>query len=617
MDEDEAVDENLSWGSAAQVGCIMFNPSDPKVQYNSKSCHYFCKGNQDWGWVRFHGPWETLHNRRDEHTRPLLQNDSVEIIAYVRTVHDYTRSLWWHSPHENTSEWDNVVKTGYRGMSSHLAQSSALNSTLMAALAPWVHLKLLQTLITGTPVPHANDRRRAKPLPLTSALQSLLTKLKASDDDDSHETARLTDQSISITSVEDAIGWHAWDTDLKERDVLKNADVVRIWEALRHLINLETSNSSNEVEGGTDVLDFISTVRPQMLSGTNNQCALFSIHSTQGILDDIVRGDSKVPWNGFPTQLSLASEAPLVLQVELPRQTFDATLNRWKRSTHKIELNETISLMVGNEAVEYTLYGMVVHAGHLEMASYYSIVRPRGPNSPWMQYARTTQGDIKLLTKKQAIDAHQGTGDSSEGTDPIAYIVMYIRSDALADILPDLVANPASMVIDEDSVVRDNDGPNYLKASYNPVGIVNPWPKESNELAIPETCTIEIFTSEILNGYSDRGFYDIWQLQSQRAKVADLDVSRTTTIRAIRERLVTRYNLAAVPEQCRLWLMNLDDSRSRWSVPLRQYKLDTTLEDIHSTRGVFVMWLHVVPLGSYPDMIDCALFEATLIYSTC
>ena len=614
MAEDEAVDDGRSWGSAAQIGCIMFNRNDPKVQYNCKACHYFCKGNEDWGWVRFHGPWETLHNRRDEHTRPLLQNDSVEIIAFVRTVHDYTGSLWWHSPHENISDWDNVVKTGYRGMSSQLAQSSALNSTLVAALAPWVHLKPFQALILGMPLSHANDKPRTKPLPLFAALLSLLTKLKAGDQGDSHNSTGCMDQAVSITSIEDAIGWHGWDTDLKAQDVLKDADVIRIWEALRYLLNLEASNSSNDQHDGSDVLDFISTVRPRVLYGANNHIALFSIRNTQGILDDYVRGNSTVvPWEGFPSELCLSSKAPLLLQMELPRQIFDADLNRWKRSTHKIELNETILLMQGGGALEYTLYGMVVHAGHLELANYYSIIRPRGPNSPWTQYARTPQGDIKLLTKQQAIDAHQGTGDSSEGTEPIAYIVMYIRSDALADMLPDLVANSDPMVVDDQSRAENTDGPNYQKASYNPVDIVNPWPKQSKELSVPETCTIEVYTSEILDDYSDRGFYDIWQLQSQRAKVAELDVSRTTTIRAMRERLVTQYNLAAVPEQCRLWLMNVDETRSRWSVPLRPHKLDTTLEDIHGTRGVFLMWLHVVSLGSYLDPIDWTLLQANSV----
>ena len=565
----------------------MFNPHDPKVQYNAKSSHYFSNGNEDWGWVRFHGPWETIHRRQYEQTMPLLQNDSVDIVAYIRLVHDYTGSLWWHPPPQNHVDWDSISKTGYRGMSSYFPQTS----TLVAALAPWVHLRPFQQLITNTRVPHATDKTRVKPRPLTEALKLTLEKLKAPYRREEHDLNVASNKSVSVAKIEDAFGWHALD------DVLKDGDVIRIWEALRHLLNLEASSTSKLELENADVLDFVLTVRQRMLFEESTHLGKLKLHSTQGILDDCVKGNSTVvPWDGFPLNASSLSCGPRLLQMELPRQVFDTDTRKWKRSTHKIDLDEIVLLKHENQSIEYTLYGMVVHSGHLELANYYCILRPRGPKAPWMQYG-STQGDVKLLTKKQAIEAHQGNGDSSEGVDPIAYVVMYIRSDCLRDMLPDLEIDPDSMIDHMQAVSSSTEEPNYKKPSYNPVGLINPWLKQPNEPAAPGTSTIHIFTSEVFEGYSDRGFHDIWQLESKCAKVMDLELPRETTIRAIQERLVTDYNLAAIPEQCRLWLTVVDGTRSRWSLALRQYKLDTTLQDIDGSRGLFRLWLHVVPLG--------------------
>ena len=567
----------------------MFNPDDPKVQYNAKSSHYFSNGNEDWGWVRFHGPWETIHRRQHEQMRPLLQNDSVEIVAYIRLVHDYTGSLWWHPPPQNQIDWDNITKTGYRGISSHFPHTS----TLVAALAPWIHIRPFQQFVMDTPVPRATDKPRMKPRPLLEALKAMLKNLKTANRREDHDLAVTSDKSVSVASVEDAFGWHSWE------DILKDGEVIGVWETLRHLLNMETSYAPNLGMKGPDVLDFVLTIRQRMLFEDNTHLAKLKIHSTQGILDDCVKGGSTiVPWDGVPSGMSLQSNAPRLLQMELPRQVFKMDTRKWMRSTHKIELDETIMLKQENNSIKYTLYAMIVHAGHLELASYYCIVRPRGPKAPWIQYGGSTQGDVKLLTKKQAIVAHQGTGESSEGVEPIAYVVMYIRSDCLKDMLPDFEAGPDSMMDHEKVLSRRIDIPNYKKPSYNPFGIINPWPKESTQFSAPETSTVYIFTSEASEGYCDRGFYDIWQLESQRAKVTDLELPRSTTIRAIRERLVTQYNLAAISEQCRLWLVVVDGTRSRWSLPLRQYKLDTTLQDIDGSRGVFYFWLHVIPLGS-------------------
>lgn len=87
-----------SWRVAAQVCCVMYNPSEPHVYASQKSCHSYYNDNPDWGWTRFHGPWDDLHHRKRYQRQALLRNDTLAFTAYIRLVNDPTKALWWHPP---------------------------------------------------------------------------------------------------------------------------------------------------------------------------------------------------------------------------------------------------------------------------------------------------------------------------------------------------------------------------------------------------------------------------------------------------------------------------------------------------------------------------------------
>ena len=96
------------WGVAAQISCVIYNPDEPRVNAHQKGCHRFYNDNPDWGWTRFHGPWDEIHKRRRFQRQALLRNDTLAFTAYVRTVVDDTKALWWH-PGKDKPEWDRYV----------------------------------------------------------------------------------------------------------------------------------------------------------------------------------------------------------------------------------------------------------------------------------------------------------------------------------------------------------------------------------------------------------------------------------------------------------------------------------------------------------------------------
>ena len=89
-----------TWRVAAQFCCVMYNPGEPRVYASHKSCHSYYSDNPDWGWTRFHGPWDELHQRKRYSRQALLRNDTLAFTAYIRLVHDSTNALWWHPPKE-------------------------------------------------------------------------------------------------------------------------------------------------------------------------------------------------------------------------------------------------------------------------------------------------------------------------------------------------------------------------------------------------------------------------------------------------------------------------------------------------------------------------------------
>ena len=559
----EVIETEKPWGVAAQIGCVMYNPDEPRVQVNSKSVHHFSNKNQDWGWVRFHGPWDTIHKRQPLQRQALLRNDTLAFTAYIRTIEDFTGALWWH-PSSDEPAWDSLAKTGYRGLIAHHPTGSAL----VAALSAWLHLNPISDLIIKTQVPNTIYEPRIRSKPLIRELKALLYAKQSPD--------LSLSSAVSMEGIIQAIKWH-------DEEDISPLDVMATWEVFRYLLNKEYSNTQ---EGNEDVFQFISTFRQKIPPDTflTSSCSSAPEHgNVQEVLDSALGLGNPAfrDWEGFYGTSQPRSSAPLILQIELHRQSYAADVRRWRKLTHRIEINDLVTLNSGPgicTKTEYTLYGMIVHAGDLESEDYYSIIRPGGPNSKWVKYGGKRQGDVRFLTKKQAIQAHEGSDGSTEGTDAVAYIVMYVKSDCLSTILPNSI-EPWN----QHQGVRDPISP-----------LLSP---PSNNESSAQTLPVQVYDSKVFDQSSDRGIFDAWDRNLDGNSILSLDLLASSSLRDVQEHLVTRYNLAGMPEQCRLWAMDMTKTTSRWSPRFEELDLDTKLQAIAERLAGCHLWLHVVSIG--------------------
>jgi len=274
----------------------------------------------------------------------------------------------------------------------------------------------------------------------TEAGQPLMAALNEFQQLMIREGTKLECTDVSLSSLSQVVSFFYG----TEFDIRK--DVVMVWQALKRVLNLEASlacsdGSPNDLFSSVAMLmqpvpfDADSTTDPTTKSPGHPHAASDSEPVGEpASVQETIRAGFERPGKEFRLwgQPKVMLDAPAILQIELHRQTYDKDARKWKKLTHKIALDETIDC---NDH-RYTLYGMVVHSGGLDYHEYYSIVRPEGPGRRWLKYAGETSDNrsLEVLTTKQAIWQHEG-GESAEESASVAYVVIYIRSDLLSQVL--------------------------------------------------------------------------------------------------------------------------------------------------------------------------------------
>ena len=531
-----------AWEVAAQIGCVMYNPREPRVHVFERATHHFENASQDWGWVRFHGPWNTIHQRRHLQREAMLRDDTLAFTVYVRTIRDPTRALWWHPTEQ--MQWDSVAKTGYRGLT---ADDSASNA-FVAAFIPWLHLTPFQRLVMETFVPDVVFAPRQRVRPLFQELQQLFYA-KYSPNNSS--------AAATLYEVQRVFDWY-------EHQFVASSDVVEIWESLRNLLNTEYWNDTTE-QPKYDVLRAFKTIRqnwhPKLPSSAETHLDVREPHSIQEILNHASQEGQKAYkyWDGCDMK---SDDEPEVLQIELHRQQYDVSARKWKRLTHKIKMNETVTFARTN----YTLYGMVIQKGDLGSGRFYTIVRPGGTTSRWVRYKA---GSATYLTHKQAVECHEGRGDAREGTESVAYMVLYVRSSDFEKIAPE------SKVL----------GP--LKA---------PTPKSLEDLSRSESVPVIVHDSSTLRHHFGVGFMDPWTRNSQG--IHELNLHPSANLRDVQRELVSRLASVDRPEQCRLWPLKTTTSTLQYAPPLETFPPQTKLFELAHRLGGLHLWLSIIPADS-------------------
>lgn len=133
------------WVCCVQFSLVVWNPNDPSIYTHHTAHHRFTKEEGDWGFTRFIELRRMLH-KYEGHARPLIENDTVNITAYVRIVEDETGALW-----HNFVNYNSKKETGYVGMKNQGA-TCYLNSLLQSLYFTNIFRKVSCALASAYPI---------------------------------------------------------------------------------------------------------------------------------------------------------------------------------------------------------------------------------------------------------------------------------------------------------------------------------------------------------------------------------------------------------------------------------------------------------------------------------
>lgn len=555
---DDVVESEQSWEVPAQVLCIAYNSEEPRVHAYQKVTHRYHKDTADWGWTRFHGPWDRLHRRERLQRQAMLRNDSLCFTAYIRTVKDDTRALWWHSP-ANQPEWDSFERLGL----NRLWVGSPESSAVLSAVSTWLHICPLSSSFANPTVNLQSGARNIRDRPFYEELDHIRGQFTSA--------LKESEESISLMNVAEMLDWN--DAGDCEPDVVSNLDV------LRRTLSCEALGVRKVTEVDDIFEDILMLRQPDLAPDHFDQATPQNMARHQHDSKEHSSVQQAVNAASSSLQIDTILKQPAVLQVELQRQRFDKGSRKWKKLTHRISIDESVVLQAHNApGTAYTLFGAVVHSGDLESKDYYSVIRPHGPDTRWIKYAgdKASRG-VECLTSKQALEVHEGS-ETAGKTAAVAYLVTYVRSDLLSRLpvepkVSKSTGKRRSEPLSEIPKTLDCDVkvPVYVYQSsvfndHRGLGVADWSLRESDgttvlKLEVPDSIFLDILVSAIDSAWKATkpdatGKYVLWFMDTVKGNLAMENVVRAPEIislsaRGSDTRLKDAHTFYGV---CRIWL---------------------------------------------------------------
>ncbi|KAM3563440.1 hypothetical protein MY1884_001258 [Beauveria asiatica] len=403
----DAVPDN--WSCCVQFALVLWNPNDPSLYTNHAAHHRFTKEEGDWGFTRFvesrrmfNVPWENS-------TRPLLENETANITAYVRMVEDETGVLW-----HNFLHYDSKVETGYVGLKNQGA-TCYLNS-------------LLQSLY------------------FTNAFR------------------KTSDQAVGTNELTKSFGWETRHI-FEQQDVqeLSRKLMERLEERMKgtkaenvlpeifsgkiktyiSCINVDYESSRVEdfwdiqlnVSGNKSLLDsFRDYIQVEKMDGENQYFA--------GDEHKLQDADKGVIFNSFPD----------VLNLQLKRFEYDIQRDMMMKINDRYEFPDVFDAAPylnddadTSEPWTYQLHGVLVHSGDLNAGHYYAFIKPN--KDGW--FYKYDDDKVTKATLREVLEENYGGEEripNGYARAPMqkkaptvrqnsAYMLVYIRQSRVDNIL--------------------------------------------------------------------------------------------------------------------------------------------------------------------------------------
>ncbi|KAM0723899.1 hypothetical protein Q7P37_000889 [Cladosporium fusiforme] len=437
------------WYACAQFMLVLHNTNDPSLYIHHEANHRFTADEGDWGFTRFADKNKIFAAKFDGADRPLVENDSATVTAYIRVLKDPTGVLW-----HNFVNYDSKKETGMVGLRNQGA-TCYLNSLLQSLYLTGAFRKAVYQ------IPTAEEDRAANSS--AYALQRLFYRLQA--DNTAISTQELTHsfgwESRQIFEQQDVqelsrILMEKLEARMKGTDAEKALPDMFIGKMKTYLrcINVDYESSRTEdywdlqlnVGGCRSVADSFKTyIQEETLEGENKYAA-------EGYgLQDAKKG---VIFESFPS----------VLHLQLKRFEYDFMRDAMMKVNDRYEFPEVLDCSPyledtadKSEPYIYHLHGVLVHSGDLNAGHYYAFLKPEKNGD----FFRFDDDRVTRATKREAIEDNfggdygvNGMNGGVKGQNPYtrqwstkrsnnAYMLVYIRESRLNQVLlPDNEVEP-------------------------------------------------------------------------------------------------------------------------------------------------------------------------------
>ncbi|KAK7996278.1 ubiquitin carboxyl-terminal hydrolase [Apiospora marii] len=546
------------WSCCVQFGLVMWNINDPSLFTYHTAHHRFTKDESDWGFTRFlelrrmfQLPWENSG-------KPLCENESANITAYVRVVEDETGVLW-----HNFNNYDSKKETGFVGLKNQGA-TCYLNSLLQSLYFTNAFRKAVYQIPTSEDESIMNS---------AYALQRLFYQLQTSN------------SAVGTNELTKSFGW---DT----RHIFEQQDVQ---ELSRKLIE-----RMEERMKGTAAEDAL----PKMLSGKvktyvscidvdyessriedfwDIQLNVRGISTLQDSFKDYIQqetldGENKY-WAGDDFKYQDAHKGviftsfPDVLHLHLKRFEYDIQRDAMMKVNDRFEFPDFFDaapyLEKGADVSEpwvYKLHGVLVHSGDLNAGHYYAFLKPN--KDGW--FYKFDDDKVTKATMRETLEENYGgeyrasqnqLRSNVQKKSPImrqmnAYMLVYIRESRLDQVL---------------TPVSEDDSPLHLQKRLEEEAAARDAKRKEREeqhlFQMVKVVTEDTFKN---HGSTDLTFFD-GDAKVDPAAPRSYKINKKTPMEEVLS--IIGDDIKQDPRRIRLWLMvNRQNKTTRPDQPIMDLK---------------------------------------------
>ena len=546
--------------------------------------HRFNAEEGDWGFTRFAEIRKLFAPQWEDRGRPMIENDEVNVTAYIRIYKDPTGVLW-----HNFNGYDSKKETGMVGLKNQGA-TCYLNSLIQSLYFTNAFRKAVYQIPTESEVEQKNS---------AWALQRLFYQLQSSD------------SAISTQELTQSFGW---DT----KQIFEQQDVQELSRILME--RMEERMKGTAAENALPKMfvgkmkTYISCINVEYESSRiedfwDIQLNVSGNKNLDDSLKDYVQvetmdGENKYFAEGFGLQDAkkgvIFESFPQVLHLQLKRFEYDLNRDAMMKVNDRYEFPEIFDASPylskdadRSEPYIYKLHGVLVHSGDFNAGHYYAFIRPTKDG----HFYKFDDDRVTRATTKEALEENFG-GDytnlmnGSAGIRNIytrtlstkrsmsAYMLVYVRQSREDDILLE---------------VAEEDTPSHIAQQLNEEhAVLERKRKDREEQHLYLQCVVT--TDDNFKTY--QGFdLAVWDTASKEATApTPYRVLRTSTIRDLCKTVAEDKKLPA--EQIRLWgMVNRQNKTIRPDQPLNDP--DMTIEEAYTKHGTrekpFRLWVEVAP----------------------